>query len=124
MMQSNPGRVCPWRLSLQPAWQAGRARASSCAMGMLVAARAAVRRGLLAPAIEARQARLLAALGLPRRLPEVSARKLLSAMRLDKKSSGRALRFVLTRGVGVASFGEPLTRSEVLAALQDAGASR
>jgi 3-dehydroquinate synthase len=94
------------------------------AMGMLVAARAAVRRGLLAPAVEARQARLLAGLGLPRRLPRVSARKILSAMRLDKKRSAGNLRFVLTRGVGVASFGEPLTRSEVLAALQDAGASR
>ena len=94
------------------------------AMGMLVAARAAVRKGLLQPEVEARQARLLAALGLPQSLPRVSARKILSAMQLDKKRAGNSLRFVLTQGVGVASFGEPLTRSEVLAALQDAGASR
>jgi 3-dehydroquinate synthase len=94
------------------------------AMGMLVAARAAVRRGVLAAAVEARQARLLAAYGLARRVPPISARKILSAMRLDKKRAAGSLRFVLTRGVGVASFGEPLRRSEVIAALQDTGAAR
>jgi 3-dehydroquinate synthase len=94
------------------------------AMGMLVAARAAVRRGLLTADVETRQARLLAAYGLARRVPPISARKILSAMRLDKKRSAGSLRFVLTRGVGVASFGEPLRRSEVIAALQDTGAAR
>jgi 3-dehydroquinate synthase len=94
------------------------------ALGMLVAARAAVRRGLLPAAVEARQARLLAALGLPQRIPRISARKILSAMRLDKKRSAGTLRFVLTQGVGVASFGERLKGSEVLAALKDTGAAR
>ncbi len=95
------------------------------ALGMAVAARLAVRRRLLAPAVAERQARLLAALGLPARLPAgVSARKIFNTMRLDKKSRAGSPRFVLTRGVGVASFGQPLDRSEVLAALQDAGAGR
>ncbi len=94
------------------------------ALGMLVAARLAVRRGILAAAVEARQAHLLRALGLPRALPPISARKIWSAMRLDKKRAAGSQRFVLTQGVGVASFGERLKRSEVLAALQDAGAAR
>jgi 3-dehydroquinate synthase len=106
------------------------------ALGMVVAARAAVRRGLLGAAVERRQADLLRRLGLPVRLPgptdgrrgaagsgPVSARKLLSIMQLDKKRQGGGLRFVLTRGVGVASFGQPLGRAEVLAALQDMGAA-
>lgn len=94
------------------------------ALGMQVAAAAAVRQGLLAPAVAQRQAELLRALGLPRRLTGVSARKVLDAMRLDKKNVGGLPRFVLTTGVGVASFGQPLKRSEVIAALQDAGADR
>ncbi|MGH7725251.1 MAG: 3-dehydroquinate synthase [Candidatus Eiseniibacteriota bacterium] len=95
------------------------------AIGMTVAAGAAVRRGILSKAVAARQVALLEALGLPSRLPAgVSARKLFDIMKLDKKSRAGSPRFVLTRGVGVASFGQPLNRSEVLVALQDAGAER
>jgi 3-dehydroquinate synthase len=95
------------------------------ALGMTVAANAAVRRGTLAPAVAERQRRLLRALGLPVRLPRgVSARNVLAFMRLDKKNVAGAPRFVLTTRIGVASFGQPLERSEVLAALQDAGAER
>jgi 3-dehydroquinate synthase len=93
------------------------------ALGMIVAAIAAVRRGLLSAGVAERQRRLLRALGLPVRVPAgVSSRKLLVHMQLDKKNVAGAPRFVLTTGVGVASFGQPLKRSEVLAALQDAGA--
>jgi 3-dehydroquinate synthase len=78
---------------------------------------------VLAPAVAERQRRLLTALGLPTRIPRgVRARNVLSFMRLDKKNVAGKPRFVLTTGVGVASFGQPLNRSEVLAALQDAGA--
>jgi 3-dehydroquinate synthase len=94
------------------------------ALGMAVEARIAVRRGLLAPATADRQARLLAALGLPepkRSLAGISARKAFAAMQLDKKKSAGELRFVLTQGVGVASFGHHVKRAEVIAALQDAG---
>jgi 3-dehydroquinate synthase len=94
------------------------------AVGMEVAAALAVRRGLLAPAAAERQSRLLRALGLPparRALAGVSARKLWRAMQLDKKRAAGATRFVLTEEVGVASFGHRVTRSEVIAALQDAG---
>ena len=93
------------------------------ALGMVVAAAAAVRGGWLPAAVAARQSALLHALGLPTRLPRgVRARKVLDAMRLDKKSVAGTPRFVLTTGMGVARFGQPLKRSEVLAALRDAGA--
>jgi 3-dehydroquinate synthase len=94
------------------------------ALGMVVAATLAVRRGMLPPAVAERQRTLLAALGLAVRLRRVSARNVLSAMRLDKKNVAGMPRFVLTTGVGIASFGQPVKRSEVIAALQDAGAAR
>ena len=93
------------------------------AMGMLVAAAAAVRAGRLPEKVAERQRALLTALGLPGRLPAgIRSRNVLDHMRLDKKTVVGKPRFVLTTGVGVASFGEPLDRSEVIAALQDAGA--
>ncbi len=94
------------------------------ALGMAIAATLALRRGVLSPRDFERQCRLLAALGFPspaRVLAGVSARKLFQAMQLDKKKSGGDLRFVLTGGMGVASFGHRTGRAEVLAALQDAG---
>jgi 3-dehydroquinate synthetase len=45
----------------------------------------------------------------------------LQFMQLDKKRAAGETRFVLTHGVGVASFGRRVERSEVIAALQDAG---
>jgi len=94
------------------------------ALGMVIACALAERRGLLSPGDAKRQRSLLAALGFPpaaRALASVSARKLFSAMQLDKKKSAGNLRFVLTAGMGVASFGHHIGRAEVLAALQDAG---
>ncbi len=91
-------------------------------LGIMAAAHAAVRVGLLSPSVRDRQERLLLALGLPTRLRRLSGRNVFDAMRLDKKSSGGVPRFVLTTGVGVARFGQPLSRAQVLAALQDTGA--
>jgi len=90
----------------------------------VIAGRSALRRGVLSEAAARRQERLLAALGLPsagRALAGVSARNVFDAMQLDKKRSAGKLRFVLTHGVGVVSFGHLVKRAEVLAALQDAG---
>lgn len=94
------------------------------ALGMAVAAALARRKGLLSPATADRQARLLEGLGLPapaRALAGVSASKVFNAMKLDKKRDAGSLHFVLTEGVGVASFGNRVGRAEVIAALQDAG---
>jgi len=97
------------------------------ALGMDVAARLSVGTRRLAPAVAERQAAVLRGLGLPapaRALAGVSARKVFDAMQLDKKREAGETRFVLTEGVGIASFGQPVTRSEVIAALQDAGCER
>ena len=94
------------------------------ALGMAVAAALAVRKGLLSAQAAERQGRLLSALGFPapeRVLAQVSARKVLAAMQLDKKRQAGSLRFVLTEGIGIASFGHRVERAEVIAALQDAG---
>jgi 3-dehydroquinate synthase len=94
------------------------------ALGMAIACALAVRRGVLSAREASRQLGLLTALGFPapeRALAGVSARKVFQAMQLDKKRSGGNLRFVLTAGMGVASFGTLIGRAEVIAALQDAG---
>ncbi len=92
------------------------------AIGIMAAAHAAVRAGVLSPVVRDRQEALLRSLGLAVRLRAVSARNVFTAMRLDKKGTGSIPRFVLTTGLGVARFGQPLTRAQVLAALQDTGA--
>ena len=68
-------------------------------VGMVVAARLSVARGLL-PATEAeRLERLLETLGLPTRAP-ADAELLADAMRRDKKRSGDVIRFVLLERIG------------------------
>ncbi len=94
------------------------------ALGMAVAAAVGVRAGVLDARVAQRQAAALRTLGLPapaRALAGVSARNVWNAMQLDKKRVAGETRFVLTGGVGVASFGHRVTRAEVIAALQDAG---
>jgi 3-dehydroquinate synthase len=72
-------------------------------IGMQYAARLAVKLGRIPQEIADRQERLLAALGLPLRLPEGmnwSADAVIGAMRLDKKTLGGKLRFVLPTRLG------------------------
>ncbi len=92
------------------------------ALGMIAAARLAVQRGALAPAVEARQAALLARLGLARRFPRISAANLVSYMELDKKRRFGEMVVVLTFGVGVARVQRNLSREELVRALRSLGA--
>ena len=92
------------------------------ALGMLAAARLAVREGYLDAAGEARQAALLERLGLPARWPRVAVRSLLPFMELDKKRTARGLAFVLTTGVGVARVRQNLSREALVRALRSLGA--
>ena len=78
------------------------------AWGMLVAAEIGRRVGVTPPQLAERQKALLARFGLLRPLPEVSVDAVLSAMSLDKKVSGKSIRWVLLAGVG-----KPLLRSDV-----------
>ncbi len=67
---------------------------------MAAAAAIAVELGLIDRELEARQNALIARFGLPLRAPGVDPEAVLARMRLDKKVSGRTLRFILLTGAG------------------------
>jgi 3-dehydroquinate synthase len=88
------------------------------AMGMVVAATIAVRRGICAAEALERLRRLLQAFGLPVRLP-VAAGDVVRFVRYDKKIQDRRLRFVLLQGIGdaaVTSLNSPEELEEALRA--------
>jgi len=87
---------------------AGLLHGEAVAVGMSGAARIAVRLGILAPAVTQRQDALLARFGLPLRAPGTDAQKVLSAMALDKKVKGGAVRWVLLEDIG-----RPVIRHDV-----------
>jgi 3-dehydroquinate synthase len=92
------------------------------AVGMVVAARLAAARGLLSAAHESAQARDLAGLGLPTRLP-AGARPdaVLAILGEDKKRRpGRAHTFVLPRGETALEVHEDVGEDEIRAALETA----
>ena len=70
------------------------------AVGLVAAAHIGRRLGLLTAEDEARQNQLIARFGLPLRAPGVDAEVVLGAMSLDKKVSGKQLRWVLLDGLG------------------------
>jgi 3-dehydroquinate synthase len=78
------------------------------ALGMLVAAEIGRRMGLTPPELVERQEALLERFDLLRPLPKISADAVLAAMSLDKKVSGKSIRWVLLTGVG-----KPVLRSDV-----------
>jgi shikimate kinase/3-dehydroquinate synthase len=82
------------------------------AVGMAAAAEIGQRLGLTPPALVERQAALLASFGLPWQASGIDPERALAAMALDKKVSGRAVRWVLLEDVGC-----PVLREDVPAAL-------
>ena len=70
------------------------------AVGMAVITRLSERRGLTEAGTAARLDRLLAALGLPLRLPEIPEAELIRAMGADKKNLDGALNLLLLRRIG------------------------
>jgi shikimate kinase/3-dehydroquinate synthase len=70
------------------------------AVGMAAEAAIAVEMGLIGDGLAARQNALVERFGLPLRAPGVAPEAVLDRMRLDKKVSGRTLRFVLLAGPG------------------------
>jgi 3-dehydroquinate synthase len=86
-------------------------------VGMTGAALIAWCLGLVGRDFVARQGSLLQRLGLPLRAPGVPAGRVLRALRLDKKSRGGRVKFVLPTAVGRVRFGlevpEPLIRDTV-----------
>jgi len=70
------------------------------AVGMVAAAHIGRELGLLTAEEEERQNRLIARFGLPLRAPGVDIEDVLAAMSLDKKVSGKNLRWILLDGLG------------------------
>lgn len=89
---------------------AGELRHGECvALGLVAASRISQRAGLLGADVASRIETLLAALELPVRLSlSLDQKTVMSALRLDKKRSGRGLRFVLLEGIG-----KPITRDDI-----------
>ena len=91
-------------------------------IGMLYASRLAEVRGLIPAEVTLRQRRLLEHLGLPTALPagnDLSNEALLGRMRLDKKTVGGSLRFILPTRLGhVATYGD-VPESDVCAVLDE-----
>lgn len=72
------------------------------ALGMVLAFRLSVERGLCPPQDAERVAVHLEASGLPTRLPVHHPRRLVQLMATDKKNAGGRLPFILVRGIGKA----------------------
>ncbi|MBP5532162.1 MAG: 3-dehydroquinate synthase [Lentisphaeria bacterium] len=97
----------------------GIAHGEGVSLGMVVAAKLAVRLGICSAETEARQLALLRALGEPTAIPKVPAEAWLDAMRGDKKARDGRIVFILPEKIGsVRSVGE-LTDAEVLAFLRE-----
>lgn len=88
------------------------------ALGMVLAFRLSVERGLCGAEEAERVAAHLAAAGLPVRLESASAGRLVERMAGDKKASGGRVPFVLTRGIGKAFVDRSVELAEVEAFLE------
>jgi 3-dehydroquinate synthase len=101
---------------------AGRSHGEAIAIGMMFAARLSERRGLCAPGLAGRTARLLRSLGLEPEgaLPRVD--ETIGAFRLDKKYRG-GTRFVLLEDVGRPVVVDGIPDEEVRAVLVEMGAT-
>lgn len=92
-------------------------------IGMVYASGLAERLGRIPPDATARQVELLQALGLPVSLPtstEWNAYELLERMRLDKKTAGGSLRFVLPTRIGHVELVDGVPEPVVIELLESA----
>lgn len=89
------------------------------AIGMQCAARLAERLGHTEPGLAQRQEKLLAALGLPVKLPRLDQNKFLQAMMHDKKVEHGQLRLVLPTRLGHVDLVADVPSDEVLAVLEE-----
>ena len=87
-------------------------------IGMICASRLAERLGRIDAATTARQARLLSALQLPVRVPELDRTSLIAAMGHDKKANQGRLRFVLPMELGHVELVGDVDSAAVEAALE------
>ncbi len=95
------------------------------AIGMMGAARLSQRLGFLSPGAVSRQQGLLRRFGLPGSVgevggdPELSVSTVVGAMELDKKTRGKATRWVLLEDIGRAVVRSDVPREDVLDVVQE-----
>jgi len=89
------------------------------AIGMACACRLSRRRGLISAADERRVVELLAAFGLPTRVPgDFKPAQVAIAIEADKKAAGGKIKFVAVEEIGRTRF-EPLSASEIATAIRE-----
>lgn len=97
----------------------GLSHGEAVALGLLVALRLSVRRRLVSEELLDRTRHLLAACGLPTRIPAHDPERVRDRLRLDKKRAGDRLRFVVCHEVGEVTVVDDVTDREALAALAE-----
>jgi len=93
------------------------------AIGMVAAARIAVKLGRADPSLADRIEGILSVWDLPVRCPPFDATAIWDAMAHDKKRRGRSLRWILPRAIGDVEITEDVPRDLVIAVLYNLGAS-
>ena len=89
-------------------------------IGLVCAARLALRQNLCAPAVATRVENLLRAIDLPTRVPRaMSTDAILLAMATDKKRVGSRLRFVLPRAIGDVAIVDDVPQEDVIAIIDE-----
>jgi 3-dehydroquinate synthase len=97
----------------------GLSHGEAVSLGLLVALRLSVRRGLAPASLLDRTRGLLAACGLPTVIPAHDAAEVAERLRLDKKRRGENLAFVICREPGRVEIAEDTSVDEALAALAE-----
>ena len=100
----------------------GRSHGEAITIGMVFAARLAEARGLAAPGLAARSARLLRSLGLDTDGPLPPTDRVIASFQMDKKYQG-GVRFVLLKDVGKPVVVDDVGQAEVRTILEEMGAS-
>jgi 3-dehydroquinate synthase len=89
------------------------------AIGMVGAAKLSQRLGLLSSAAVERQQALLQKFGLPTVFSGLGLTEITRAMELDKKTKGKAIRWVLLQDIGRVTMLSDVSQRDVLAILQE-----
>ena len=100
----------------------GRSHGEAITIGMVFAARLAEARGLAAPGLAARSARLLRSLGLDTDGPLPPTDRVIASFQMDKKYHG-GVRFVLLEDVGKPVVVDDVGQAEIRTILEEMGAS-
>jgi len=89
------------------------------AIGMVYAARLSRETGRCSDTVCRRLASLVEKFGLPSRLPDLPAERLIESMRLDKKSHDERIRFVLAKEIGAVEIVDEVAESVLKKVLEN-----